>query len=442
MRHLLHESQLAGMEAVVVGAGRSGVAAARLLSRLGASVRVVDGGDPATVSRETRAMLDAAEATLEVGPHSQAQFHGAQMVVLSPGVARAKLSGVLTGFADNQIISELELASWFVSEPAIAVTGTNGKTTTTTLIAHILEAAGKKVFAGGNLGTPLSQYLLDVQDDPARAVDILVLEVSSFQLQATRSFAPHVGVLLNFSANHLDWHADMAEYFDAKLSLFARMGADDLAILPYGMKDELDKRDFTEARKAYFVPSQRFASPSLPGEHNRANMEAAWLAVRAFGVDEDTAASAVETYVPMPHRLESVDAVGGVSFVNDSKATTTEAVAAAVQSFDAPVRLLMGGVYKGGDLPALRRAMMDHVASVHLFGDSQEIFEPALADRFDTTRHTTLEEAMREAHSRAKPGDVVLLSPATASFDQYADYTARGDDFRRVVELLKGGGSA
>ena len=246
MREFIHGDQLRGHTAVVLGAGTSGLAAARLLVRLGATVRLLER------NAEVAEGLPASEGFSVIGgEHRPEHFEGAGLVVMSPGIPRSKVASLLPDGA--QVVSELELASWFISEPVIAVTGTNGKTTTTTLIGRILEENGRKVFVGGNIGTPLSQYLLDGQ--PA---EILVLEVSSFQLQNSPSFRPRVGVLLNFSSNHLDYHENMEEYLQAKLSMFARMEAGDLAVAPLSMKDELEKRSFTPGQSRVLRPDGPF----------------------------------------------------------------------------------------------------------------------------------------------------------------------------------------
>ncbi|MBU1248300.1 MAG: UDP-N-acetylmuramoyl-L-alanine--D-glutamate ligase [Proteobacteria bacterium] len=413
---------------VVVGAGASGIAAARLLAELGAQVRVVDTNtkvDPSVVA------AIGFDVDLQLGPHSRVQFDDADIVVLSPGVPVKKMTDVLTGVPARKIVAELELASWFTVAPVLAVTGTNGKTTTTTLISHILEHAGKKVFTGGNIGTPLCQYLLD--SEPA---DVLVLEVSSFQLQNVRLFRPHVGLLLNFSANHLDYHVDMEEYLQAKLNLFAQQDEQDTAILPLWMKQELEERNIGNGTRLYFEPQDLFEAPHLPGAHNRANITAAWLAVREFGVTEAQAAEAIRVFKPLSHRQEPVAEKNGVLFVDDSKATNLDAVIAAVQSFDRPVRLLLGGVFKGGDVATLLPACLGRVVQVGLFGAGRDTFEGPLKTKFDLFWEDNLEKAVGRLAADAKPGDVVLLSPATASFDAYKSYADRGDHFRRIVEDL------
>jgi UDP-N-acetylmuramoylalanine--D-glutamate ligase len=422
MREFIHENQLRGHSAVVLGAGASGIAAARLLTKMGAAVRLLE-------KSEANAAKIPAGQGFEVlaGEHKPEHFSGADMIVLSPGIARSKVAALLP--AGVQVVSELELGSWFVSEPVIAVTGTNGKTTTTTLISRILEKNGKKVFTGGNIGTPLCEYMLS-----GEKADILVLEVSSFQLQNSPSFHPRVGVLLNFSPNHLDYHETIEEYLGAKLSMFTHMDSGDLAVVPLSMKDELEGRSFTGARRVYFVAGSRFSCPGLPGEHNRENMEAAYLACRYFGLSEEDVQRGIDGFSSLPHRIEAVAEHNGVVYVDDSKSTTTDSMIAALKSQDCPVRLLAGGVFKGGDLDAVLPLIRDKVRAVYLFGQSREIFEAAWGDcGKDISWDATLEEAVFRAASEARSGECVLLSPATASFDLFANYKERGKVFQRAV---------
>ncbi len=407
---------------MIVGAGRSGLAAARLLGRLGATVRLLE----KDAARAASLAVDAAWDVV-TGEHVPAHFADAQLVVLSPGIPRARIAPLAP--AGVQLVSELELASWFVSEPIIAITGTNGKTTTTTLISRILERNGKAVFTGGNIGTPLAEYLLGEE-----RADVVVLEVSSFQLQNSPSFHPRVGILLNFSPNHLDYHATMDEYLDAKLTMFGHMEETDLAIAPLSMKDELEGRAFTAARRVYFVASDRFVCPGLPGAHNRENMEAAYLACRYFGLSQDEVQHGIDGFSSLPHRLEAVAEHDGIVFIDDSKSTTIDSLAAALRSQDRPVRLLAGGVFKGGDLGVLLPMIRERVRGVHLFGQSRDVFEAAWADAgADMSWDATLEEAVFRAADAAKSGECVLLSPATASFDLFANYKERGKAFQRAV---------
>ena len=423
-----------GQLAVGVGAGVSGVAATRLLHRLGARVRLLDrsaGRIPADFAAW------AAEAGVEIvcGEHSPEQFIGAALVVPSPGVAAAVIRRFLPEKNPPEIMAETELA-WrqLTGEPVLAVTGTSGKTTTTSLCSAMLREQGFRVFTGGNIGTPLSEYVLS-----GERADVVVLELSSFQLQTCSTLHPRVAVLLNISENHLDYHRDMAEYVGAKMRLFAHQTSEDLAVLQEGM-DGLADGYGLRARRVFYAVSNRFPEMHLMGPHNRANAEAAWLACREFGVSEETAARAVAAFRPLEHRLEKVAELNGVLYVNDSKCTTVEALRVALASFDRPVALLAGGKFKGGDLESLKPLLKKHVRHVALYGASREHFEPAWRDVVPVTWDETLERAMCRLAgcgtgepAVVRPGDAVLLAPATSSFDQYANYLRRGEDFKRIV---------
>jgi UDP-N-acetylmuramoylalanine--D-glutamate ligase len=419
-------------QAVVVGAGfRFGPC--RFLLSLGARVRLGDAKPDRSPGVHQKGHADPASVglTLEAGPHTPAQFADAHLVVLSPGVPVKKLAPVLADVDPARVVAEMEFASWFLTEPVIAITGTNGKTTTTTLVGRILESAGLSVFVGGNIGTPLCDYLM-----AERAADVLVIEITSFQLQNCRA-SRRVAALLNFSANHLDYHADMEEYLQAKLQLFARQDHGCTAVVPESMRAELVARGFTKARVEGFAAEDTdFDCPGLPGAHNRENIAAAWRMVRPFGVTEAQARKAVAEFHALAHRIEPVGETNGVLFVNDSKATTLDSVCAAVKSFGRPVRLLLGGVFKGGDVASMLPTLTGRVASIGLFGAAREVFEPVLAPHFPVSWDQTLEAAVRRQFGQAKPGDVILLSPATASFDAYSSYTERGRDFVRVAQAI------
>lgn len=420
-------------QTVVVGAGVSGLAACRFLLSLGARVRLVDAKAdlPQDVLLKVHADPASVGLTLSAGAHSPAQFADAHLIVLSPGVPVKKLAAVLADVDPARVVAEMEFASWFLTEPIIAITGTNGKTTTTTLVGHILEQSGLTTFVGGNIGTPLCDYLMG-----ERQADVLVIEISSFQLQNCRSFKPRVAALLNFSANHLDYHKDMEEYLSAKLQLFARQDHGCVAVVPAALREELAARSFTKAHVETFEAETLFDCPGLPGAHNRENIAAAWRMVRPFGVTEDQARAAIANFRALPHRIEPVGEAAGVLFVNDSKATTLDSVCAAVKSFERPVRLLLGGVFKGGDVASLLPVLKGRVASIGLFGASREVFEPVLAPHFAVSWDENLEAAVRRQFALCAKGDVILLSPATASFDAYKSYTERGRDFARVAQAL------
>ena len=421
----------AGELAVVVGAGRSGVAAARLLRRAGARVRLLDSNLKALAGRESLATELAAQGIeVQLGEHIPGQFAGAAFVVPSPGMPVAKLDG-LVDTQVSEILAEMELAWRYLDdEPVLAITGTSGKTTTASLAAAMLHEQGYAVFLGGNIGTPLSEYVLG-----GKKADVLVLEISSFQLQACTTFCPRAGILLNITPNHLDYHKDMAEYTEAKFRLFRCQSEEDLAVFGEELRSEVTRHSI-KARKVFVKATDRFANSCLMGAHNRINEEAAWQACRLFGVTEASAARAVERFKPLPHRLERVAERNGVLYVNDSKCTTVSALQVALEAFDRPVRLLCGGKFKGGDLAGLADLLRAKVQEVVLFGASREHFEKAWQDIVPITWHETMEPAVRFATANAKSGDVVLLAPATSSYDLYKNYEQRGDDFKRIVGLL------
>lgn len=421
----------AGELAVVVGAGRSGIAAARLLRRAGARVRLLDSNLKALAGRESLATELAAQGIeVQLGEHIPGQFAGAAFVVPSPGMPVAKLEG-LVDMQASEVLAEMELAWRYLGdEPVLAITGTSGKTTTASLAAAMLHEQGYAVFLGGNIGTPLSEYVLG-----GKKADVLVLEISSFQLQACTTFCPRAGILLNITPNHLDYHKDMAEYTEAKFRLFRCQSEEDLAVFGEDLRAEVASHNI-KARKVFVKATERFSSSCLMGAHNRINEEAAWQACRLFGVTEASAARAVERFRSLPHRLERVTERNGVLYVNDSKCTTVSALQVALEAFDRPVRLLCGGKFKGGDLAGLADLLRAKVQEVVLFGASREHFEKAWQNIVPISWHETMEPAVRFATANAKSGDVVLLAPATSSYDLYKNYEQRGDDFKRIVGLL------
>ncbi len=414
-----------GRMAVVVGAGRSGRAAVRLLHQLGLPVRLVD---RKAVPQDFAAWAQGAGVEIICKEHDMAHFADADVVVPSPGVAIAKLEPFFT--TNPTILAETELACRFITtEKVIGITGTSGKTTTTSLCDAMLRQAGLTVFTGGNIGTPLSEYVLDRLDGKG-AVDVVVLELSSFQLQTCHTLRPHVAMLLNITENHLDYHANMEEYIEAKRRLFQCQCAEDVAILGPDLQQIGTK---LTAQTQYITRQNAFLDTKLLGPHNQFNAEAAYLACKVFGVDEGTAKAAVATFTPIEHRLEHVATKHGITYVNDSKATTAASLTVALQAFTSPILLLAGGTFKGGDLAALIPLLKEKVKAVGLFGASREAFESAWQGAVPLYYDTSLEEAMLRLNAMAHEGDVLLLAPATSSFDQYANYTVRGHDFKRVV---------
>jgi UDP-N-acetylmuramoylalanine--D-glutamate ligase len=429
MKALIHPEQLRGHTVVVAGAGRSGLAAADLAQALGARVRVLEKNPD--FDETALAGCKVSSEQLVLGEHKKEHFQGADMVIISPGIPVRSLENLVPD--TSMIFSELEFASWFTHEPIIAVTGTNGKTTTTMLIAHALEKMGKKVFAGGNLGVPLARYVLGPDE-----CDILVLEISSFQLEGCSGFHPRVGVFLNFSANHLDHHSSSEEYFRAKTRLFSRQTEDDLAVIALELKGEMENSGILKSGRIYFTASNKFSCPVLSGKHNRANMEAAFLACRYFGMDEALFSRALNDFAAPAHRQEVFLKYDGKTFVNDSKATTVAAVSAALEAFEKPVRLFAGGVYKGGDFSELIPLIRSKAAKVYLFGAGRKIFEKAWQGQVTLEYSPTLKQAVDKAISESAPGDTLLLSPGTSSFDLFRDYQERGSAFKSLVRKKLG----
>lgn len=418
-----------GELAVVVGAGRSGMAAARLLRKKGARVRLLE-RNSAALDSDKKARLLSEGIEYFTGDHDASQFEFATMVIPSPAMPIHELEALL-GEQRPEVVSELELA-WrcLDNEPIFAITGTSGKTTTASLAAAMLKTQGYAVFLGGNIGTPLSEYVL-----AGRKADVLVLECSSFQLQGCATFCPRVAALLNISPNHLDHHKSMAEYADAKFRIFRCQDEGDLALFGPGLMS-LKEKFPVAARKLEIKAGDNFPHRRLLGEHNALNAELAWQGARFFGVSLENARKAVASFAPLPHRLENLGVHGGVTYVNDSKCTTVAALKVALESFSQPVRLLCGGKFKGGDLKSLAPLIGEKVRQVALYGGSKEYFEEAWQGIVPMSWHETLREAVARLRGGAEQGDVILLAPATSSYDQYRDYMERGDDFRRVVSEL------
>ncbi len=423
----------------VIGGGRSGRAAVRLLHALGADVRLLE-HHPENLPADFCTWLKGTEIPVFGGEHLPEYFAGVDLVIPSPAAAKASIENLLPIRADGstaEIMAETEFA-WrqLDGEPVIGVTGTSGKTTTVSLCSAMLKVHGLCVFTGGNIGTPLSEYVLTQLEHEPKA-DVIVLELSSFQLQTCSKLHPNIAVLLNISENHLDFHKDMDEYLRAKMQLFARQTNSDLAILPLSMSNLPQRFNMKAHVKNIPVNTHFFPETSLIGDHNQSNAEVAFMAASAFGVTRKEAIKAVREFKPLAHRLEYITEINGVRYVNDSKCTTIEALHVALSAFDRPVILLAGGKFKGGDLKSMTPLLQRHVKAVTLYGAAREYFEPAWKDSVPVTWDSTMDEAFARAHALAEAGDTILLSPATASFDQYVNYLARGEHFRSLVRGLQ-----
>jgi UDP-N-acetylmuramoylalanine--D-glutamate ligase len=386
------------------------------------------------VGVDRRDDLDAGrlrEAGVEVvlGADDPELLDGVDLLVKSPGVPPA---APLAGAARERgltVWSEVELGFRLLANPILGVTGTNGKTTTSELLGAIFRAAGKDVAVAGNVGRPLSGL-----DGSLGEGAWIVCELSSFQLEDIEAFRPHIAVLLNLAPDHLDRHETFDDYRAAKLRIFENQTAEDVAVVPRGF-DAFPG----EARRIEFSLEDALpAEPAIPGEHNRENAAAATAAARTAGIPDDAIAAGLSSFEGVPHRLELVREVGGVRFVNDSKATNPEAAERALSAYPPGIRLILGGSRKG--IPFVRlakRAAASGVAQAYLIGDSaDEIAESLAAEGVRFTYSRDLPTAVQDAFRDADPGEVVLLSPACASYDQFRDFEERGERFRELVEAL------
>jgi UDP-N-acetylmuramoylalanine--D-glutamate ligase len=416
---------------LVVGLARSGAAVSRLLAERGERVLGTDSGRPpeaeglASAGVEVSLDVDGTELLDEV-----------RTVVKSPGVPQSAPVVAAARERGLEVTGELELAWRAIPNRFTAVTGTNGKTTTTELIGHIHRSAGRPVAVAGNVGTPLAALAGSLESEA-----MVVCECSSFQLEDAQAFAPELAVFLNIAPDHLDRHGTIEDYLQAKLRIFANQGPDDVAIYN-GAEPLLRDRELPgKGRRVPFDPDP----PDPPklrllGAHNVENAVAAATAAREAGIDEATVASALESFEGVPHRLEPVREVGGVLYVNDSKATNVASALAGIESFDQGLHVILGGSLKGERFERLADPLIDRAKAAYLIGEAA----PRLAEDLVAAARAgvtileceTLERAVESAAERAQPGEVVLLSPACASFDAFRDYEQRGERFRGLVEAL------
>ena len=432
---------------LVVGMARSGVAAARLLKNRGKDVFVTDSGNPKGVEE-----LRSAGIRHETGGHTLDLFLAAEEIVLSPGVPpdiapmqAARKHGV-------PIVSELELASRYLQGSIIAITGSNGKTTTTTLVGEIMKASGSKVQVGGNIGTAMCGLV-----ETSTRETVNVIEVSSFQLEGIRSFRPNTAAVLNVTPDHLDRYAGFAEYRMAKFRIFENQQASDFAVLnkddaqivPPPVPISSTVRYFSR-KEVLSVGASRNAQTlclngkavvpvsdvRLRGEHNIENVLAAMAIVDGYGVSVPTLAAAIKEFRGVEHRIEFVRELNGVQYFNDSKATNVDSTIKAVDSFERNLIVILGGRDKGSPYEPLVAAMTGRVKHVLLIGESAERIGAAIGAAIPTRRAASLEDAVGQAAALSAPGDTVLLSPACASYDMFENYEHRGRVFKQAVQEL------
>jgi UDP-N-acetylmuramoylalanine--D-glutamate ligase len=441
-----------GTHVIVVGGGRSGSAAAELLVARGARVTLADAA--ASIAGADR--LAQIGVTLALGPHAPDRFASADLLVLSPGVPPTQPAVEAARRAGVPVIGEIELASRWLAGRVIAVTGTKGKSTTTTLAAQMLGAAGMHATAGGNLGQALSTQVAG-----SRPGSLHVVEVSSFQLETSDTFHPWIAVLLNLSPDHLDRHATFAEYRAAKARVFRNQTADDWAVVNADDPGAVELARGARARRFDFAletaltdgvtvegpaivrrqagaaaPLLPLSAVRLPGRHLLTDVLAAAAVGCLAGVPPQAMQRAVEGFAGLEHALESAGLVSGVRFVNDSKATNIASAARAIESFERGVVVIMGGRFKGGRFEDLRERVPARVAAVVAIGEAAPRIHAALGDLVPVRDAASMAAAVRTAFEAAQPGGVVLLAPGCSSFDMFRDYAERGRAFKDAVAAL------
>lgn len=444
-----------GKRILVVGLGKSGVASALFLQARGAHVTVSDAKAEEQLRQEIPALLDKG-ITVESGGHGERTFRDQDLIVLSPGVpadvpqvGQARARGV-------PVIGEIELASRFLKGHIVAITGSNGKTTTTTLAGEVISMGGYETQVGGNIGTPAISLVAESTSDTYN-----VLEVSSFQLETIESFHPEIAVVLNITPDHLDRHRNFRAYVAAKARIFEQQRESDFAVLNAADPTCLELADQIRAQNRWFSRSGEVKSGAyvrdgkifwkddegeqevmpvsevpLKGAHNLENVLAAACVGRLVGVEPHRIRRAVQEFKAVEHRLEFVAKVNGVEYYNDSKATNVDATIKALESFPSGIHIILGGKDKGSDYSVLSPLLQARARRVYTIGAAAEKIESQIAGACEIVHAETLEAAVRKAADSATGGDVVLLAPACASFDQFENYEHRGRIFKQAVAAL------
>jgi UDP-N-acetylmuramoylalanine--D-glutamate ligase len=437
---------------LVVGLGRSGVASALFLKSHGARVTVSDSKSEDQLRDEIPALLDQGIA-VETGGHGERTFQNQDLIVVSPGVPVDSQALNQARALGAPVIGEIELAAQFLPGPIVAITGSNGKTTTTTLVGEILVKSGLKTLVGGNIGMPAISLVSEATSETS-----VVLEVSSFQLETIRSFGPKIAVVLNITPDHLDRHRTFAAYVDAKARIFENQTSDDFAILNaddpkcvdlasrtraqvfwFSRKREVEQGAFVRKAQIAFrrdnseLQIMPISEVPLKGAHNIENVLASICAAALMGCDPARIRDAVREFKAVEHRLEYVATVQGVEYYNDSKATNVDATIKALESFAANVHLILGGKDKGSDYTVLNDLLRERVKRVYTIGAAAEKIESQIRGAAAVVSSGTMESAVKQASASAVAGDVVLLAPACASFDQFQNYEHRGRVFKELV---------
>jgi len=443
--------EIKGKKVLVLGLARTGRECARFLAQRGASVQVTDVRSEEELKQEMET-LAALPIRYFLGGEDPDWLEGVDIIVPSPGVPAENVLLKEGSRRRIKILSEIEFACRFLRAPLVAITGTNGKSTTTTLVGEMLKASGAKVFVGGNIGTLLIGFV-------GGDWEWGVVEVSSFQLEWIEEFRPRISVLLNLTEDHLDRYPNFRAYCQAKQRIFEAQAANDIAILSrddrlvWEMRKRIRARvvsfGFSEVDDGVFVAAREMiwrdgsreekfplSRVKIQGVHNVENMMAAIAAAKSAGVSASAIQKVLEDFPGLEHRLEFVREKDGVRYYNDSKGTNVGAVVKSLASFSDPVILLAGGVDKGGDYGILRQEIRQKVRRLVLFGEAQEIIARALGDLTETVIVENLEAAVGDAFAHARAGEVVLLSPACSSFDMFRNYAERGQVFKSLVQAL------
>jgi len=442
------------MRVTIIGAAKSGIAAAELAQRQGHNVFVSDAKPEESIASAVAHLHDLG-INYETGAHTDAALK-ADLIVLSPGVPPTNPLRIEAERLGIEVIGELEYASRFLNNPIVAITGTNGKTTTTALTAHVLQGCGKKAVTAGNIGTPLSSLVGNVSDDT-----IIVAECSSYQLDTTVNFHPRVSMILNITPDHLSYHGTFSQYVDSKWKIVRNQNADDVVILNADDAHAANAASVTRGMVRLFsvghdvdgafirggeiiLRDKQHSEETLmslrrlglPGVHNAANSMAATLAARAFEVRNEDIRDSLMSFNGVEHRLENTRIIKGVRFVNDSKATNINATWYALSSYDRPIVWIAGGRGDNNDYASLNDLVADNVKAIVCIGEEAD----AIFNHWCTTKRcvkvASLEEAVRASMDIAQGDDVVLFSPACKSFDMFANFEERGRAFKQFVNQL------
>jgi UDP-N-acetylmuramoylalanine--D-glutamate ligase len=446
---------LKNKKVLVVGMAKTGFSVANFLIKEGAVVTATDIKDTALIDG-----LDALKdkgVCIEAGGHRLDSFLDSELIVISPGVPINTPEIRQAIDAGVEVVGDIELASLYMTEPIVAVVGTNGKSTVTELLGEVFKRAGKRVFVGGNIGIPVTDRLASNID-----YEVSVLEVSSFHLEAVKGFSPHIAILLNVTEDHLDRYRDFAEYRDTKFRVFQNQGAEDIAIVnaadtvitedlgelsgklvPFSTEDELTNGLYLKDGEIVYNAAaedkeERYSlrEVRLKGVHNIENIMAVIAAARAMGVSQEVIKTVLKNYKGLLHRMELIKEVSGVLYINDSKATNTGAVKMALKGMKEPVILIIGGRDKQGNFQALKDVVREKVKLVIAIGEAGEMIAGIFKDDVECIYSKELKDAIHLARDRASRGDAVLLSPGCSSFDAFSSFEERGECFRKTVETL------